>query len=71
MIVLLLLIESTTAPRNNNMTYQEAAQDSNVVTKQEALNEVSKHSISIDEFIAENGNHETYKSSKVLAWLGY
>ena len=53
------------------MTYQEAAQDGNVVTKQEALNEVSKHSISIDEFIAENGNHDTYKSSAVLAWLGY
>ena len=53
------------------MTYQEATQDDNIVTKQEALNEVSKHSISIDEFLAENGNHDTYKSSAVLAWLGY
>ena len=53
------------------MTYQEATQDGNLVTKQEALNEVSKHSISIDEFLAENGNHDTYKSIAVLAWLGY
>lgn len=41
------------------------------VTRQEAIREVQQHNISVDEFLEEVGDKETYKGSEVLNWLGY
>lgn len=51
------------------MTYEEAIEIK--VSATEAQREIAKHSASWDEFVAECGEHDTYKGSTVLGWLGY
>lgn len=41
------------------------------VTRAEALHELKKHGISVEEFDEDLGVHETYESADVLGWLGY
>lgn len=51
------------------MTFEEAIEST--VSKAEALAEIRNHSCSIEEFLLELGDHQTYRGKDVLAWLGY
>jgi hypothetical protein len=41
------------------------------VTRQQAQREIAKHSAEWSKFVAEHGDHETYRGETVLGWLGY
>lgn len=52
------------------MTYNEAMID-NTVTAYEAKQEIEKHYLSFEDFVAECGEYEEYYTKDVLIWLGY
>lgn len=41
------------------------------VTKAQAIREVRRHSVSVDEFLQEVGDKETYVGREILQYLGY
>lgn len=51
------------------MSYEESFPT--VITYVEAIGEIEKHNVSPQEFLEEQGVQTTYKSSDLLAWLGY
>jgi len=51
------------------MSYEESFPA--VITYAEAIGEIEKHNVSPQEFLKEQGVQTTYKSSDLLAWLGY
>ena len=51
------------------MSYEESFPVT--ITRAEVIHEVMKHYVDAAEFFDEFGTHETYKSSDLLAWLGY
>jgi len=51
------------------MTYEEAVEAT--VTRSEAMAEIEHHAADWDEFVAEYGDHPTYRGEDVLGWLGY
>jgi hypothetical protein len=51
-------------------TYSESAKGL-TISKARALREVTNHGADLGDFLAEMGDHETYKASAVLNWLGY
>lgn len=53
-----------------NETYYESA-DGVTISKARAYAEVRKHEVSVEDFIAEFGERDTYAAQDVLSWLGY
>jgi len=51
------------------MTADEAREET--FTRREALAIVRNHNLDWDDFLSEVGNHQTYKGSDILDWLGY
>lgn len=51
------------------MNYEQAVEVE--VSKGEALEEVRKHGCSVEEFLTEMGDKESYQGAEVLTWLGY
>lgn len=41
------------------------------VSHLEAIDEVKKHYIEIEDFYAEFGKHDLYNGGAILSWLGY
>jgi hypothetical protein len=53
------------------MDSQEWARLNPTISKQTAQRLVRQHTCSWAELVADLGDHATYRSRKVLAWLGY
>lgn len=51
------------------MSYEEAT--TTRVSKAQALAEIARHGCDGAAFLAELGDHATYRGADVLAWLGY
>ena len=52
------------------MDYYESA-EGYTISKERAKKEIAKHGSSWEEFVEDNGEHESYDAQSVLAWLGY
>lgn len=54
------------------MTYEEVMEQDVMVSRKEAQIEiVRRHGMAWDEFVDDMGDHDEYKGSDVLIWLGY
>jgi hypothetical protein len=53
------------------MTHDEAMTDGGIVSQREALDEINRHGLPIDEFLDEVGALASYPSRVVLEWMGY
>jgi hypothetical protein len=53
------------------MTHDEAMGDGSMVSQREALDEITRHGLPIDEFLDEVGSLASYPSRTVLEWMGY
>jgi hypothetical protein len=42
-----------------------------VVSRKEAIREIRKHGVSVNEFLADCGDKDEYTGQVVLDWLGY
>jgi hypothetical protein len=42
-----------------------------LVTAFQVRRELDRHGVTFTDFVADHGNHNTYPSAAVLAWLGY
>lgn len=51
------------------MNYREARKAT--VSRAQAVREVKRHGGSVEEFLAECGERESYRGAVVLDWLGY
>lgn len=51
-------------------TYYDSAEGM-VISKKRAINEVVKHSCSVEDFLVEVGDKLEYDAQEVLRWLGY
>ena len=52
------------------MDYYESAEGM-TISKERAKKEIVKHGSSWEEFVEDNGEHESYDAQAVLAWIGY
>lgn len=55
----------------NPMDIEYIYEENPLVSRNEAMREVEKHGISIEEFFEELGDCVNYSSLAVLQWLGY
>jgi hypothetical protein len=53
------------------MTYEDAMDESTIVSRREAERECKKHYCDVAEMVSELGDLPEYKSKDVLNWLGY
>ncbi|WP_309382007.1 hypothetical protein [Cerasicoccus frondis] len=53
------------------MTYDEAVTAPVTMSRESAIAEIRKHNASIEEFLSEVGDRQSYSSADVLIWLGY
>ncbi|MFW9103971.1 hypothetical protein ACOI8A_28155 [Pseudomonas sp. P4795] len=53
------------------MTLDEALEEDNVVSRDEAKAECEKHSLDFADLVDELGDHSEYHSRDVMHWLGY
>lgn len=52
-------------------TLEEIQDEQPEVSKRDVMRELTKHHQTWEDFVLDNGDHETYNSWKVLQWLGY
>jgi hypothetical protein len=53
------------------LTYAEAAESTDLIPANRARREIIRHQAEWAEFTADLGDHPTYRTCDVLAWLGY
>jgi len=53
------------------MQLEDALECTYIVTRKEAIAEIKKHGVPIEDFFDEVGDREEYHGSDVLYWLGY
>jgi hypothetical protein len=53
------------------MTSQDFIEEDDSLSRDTAFRLVEKNFCTVQEFIAENGDHERYDTKKTLIWLGF
>lgn len=53
------------------MTYDDVMEENPTITRQQAERECRRHDASVEEMVADLGDHAEYEGRTFLGWLGY